>query len=159
MQPIVSVSHLSKTYRNGHQALKDVSLDIEPGEILALLGPNGAGKSTLINIMTRYYDIESGTILIDGQDLRGLTQDSLRAAIGIVPQDTVLFNDSILYNLAYGRPTASRAEIEEAAEMAHIRGFIESSTSSMRSDASRSPTRSSTGSALCPPSAGRSTKR
>jgi len=89
------------------------------------VGSSGAGKSTLARLLFRFYDVTGGCILIDGQDLRDVTQDSLHAAIGIVPQDTVLFNESILYNLAYGRPGASRAEIEQAARMAHILDFIE----------------------------------
>ncbi len=91
-----------------------------------MVGHSGAGKSTLARLLFRFYDVTAGRILIDGQDLRDLTQESLRAAIGIVPQDTVLFNESIYYNLLYGRPTATRAEVERAAEMAHIRVFIES---------------------------------
>jgi ATP-binding cassette subfamily B protein len=90
------------------------------------VGPSGAGKSTLARLLYRFYDVTGGRVLIDGQDLRDLTQDSLRRAIGIVPQDTVLFNASIRYNILYGRPDASQAEVAQAADLAHIRVFIES---------------------------------
>ncbi|WP_089726284.1 ABCB family ABC transporter ATP-binding protein/permease [Candidatus Thiosymbion oneisti] len=112
-------------YQPQRQILRGLDLALEPGQKLAVVGPSGAGKSTLARLLFRFYDVTGGRILIDGQDLRDITQDSLRAAIGIVPQDTVLFNESILYNLAYGRPGASRAEIEQAAQMAHILDFIE----------------------------------
>jgi len=112
-------------YQPQRQILRGLEFAIEPGQKLAVVGPSGAGKSTLARLLFRFYDVTGGRILIDGQDLRDVTQDSLRAAIGIVPQDTVLFNESILYNLAYGRPGASRAEIERAARMAHILDFIE----------------------------------
>jgi len=91
---------------------------------VAVVGPSGSGKSTLARLLYRFYDAGSGSIRIDGQELRSVTQDSLRRAIGIVPQDTVLFNDSIGYNIAYGRPGASREEIEGAARAAHIHDFI-----------------------------------
>ena len=113
-------------YQPERQILHGLDFSIEPGRTLAVVGHSGAGKSTLSRLLFRFYDVTGGRILIDGQDLRQLTQESLRAAIGIVPQDTVLFNDSIYFNLAYGRPGATRAEIERAAEMAHIRAFIES---------------------------------
>lgn len=112
-------------YQPQRQILQGVDFTIEPGRKLAVVGPSGAGKSTLARLLFRFYDVTGGRILIDGQDLREVTQDSLRAAIGMVPQDTVLFNESILYNVAYGRPDASRAEIERAARMAHILDFIE----------------------------------
>ena len=105
--------------------LRGVSFRVPPGETVAIVGASGAGKSTISRILFRFYDIQSGGVRIDGQDVRAVRQGSLRAAIGIVPQDTVLFNDTILYNLAYGRPEASRAEIEEAARLAHIHDFIE----------------------------------
>jgi len=92
---------------------------------VAVVGHSGAGKSTLARLLFRFYDVSDGRVLIDGQDVRDVTQDSLRRAIGIVPQDTVLFNDTIYYNIAYGRPEATRAEVETAAEFAHIRAFIE----------------------------------
>ena len=104
--------------------LHDVSFDIPPGRRLAVVGHSGAGKSTLSRILYRFYDIAGGSVTIDGQDIRRVTQDSLRGAIGIVPQDTVLFNDTIGYNIAYGRIGASQAEIEAAARGAAIHDFI-----------------------------------
>ncbi len=104
--------------------LRQVDFRIAPGATVAIVGPSGAGKSTIARLMFRFYDLDAGAIEIDGQDIREVTQDSLRRAIGVVPQDTVLFNDSIFYNIAYGRPGASRAEIEEAARHAHIHEFI-----------------------------------
>jgi ATP-binding cassette subfamily B protein len=112
-------------YQPERAILRDVDFHIDPGEKVAVVGHSGAGKSTLARLLFRSYDVNGGRILIDGQDIRSVTQESLRAAIGIVPQDTVLFNDSVFYNLAYGRPGATRAEVEQAAEMAHIRTFIE----------------------------------
>jgi len=112
-------------YQPERTILQEVSFAVAPGQKVAVVGHSGAGKSTLARLLFRFYDVTGGRILIDGQDIRAVTQDSLRSAIGIVPQDTVLFNDSILYNLAYGRPGATRADIERAAEMAHIRDFIE----------------------------------
>ena len=111
-------------YQSERPILHGLSFAIGPGQKVAVVGHSGAGKSTLARLLFRFYDVTGGRILIDGQDLRALTQDSLRAAIGIVPQDTVLFNDSIYYNIAYGRPDASRAEVERAAAMAHIRDFV-----------------------------------
>ena len=104
--------------------LKGVSFHARPGERIAVVGPTGAGKSTLSRILYRFYDIEGGSVRIDGHDIRDLTQDSLRAAIGIVPQDTVLFNDTIGYNIAYARPDATQDEIESAARAARIHDFI-----------------------------------
>jgi ATP-binding cassette subfamily B protein len=101
-----------------------VSFTIPPGKTVAVVGPSGAGKSTLARLLYRFYDITSGAISIDGQELRSVTQSSLRASIGIVPQDTVLFNDTVEYNIAYGRPGASREEVEAAAKAAHIHDFI-----------------------------------
>ena len=112
-------------YQPQREILRGLDFAIEPGRKLAVVGHSGAGKSTLARLLFRFYDVTGGRILIDGQDLREVTQDSLRAHIGIVPQDTVLFNESILYNLSYGRAGASRAEIERAARMAHILDFIE----------------------------------
>jgi ATP-binding cassette subfamily B protein len=91
---------------------------------VAIVGPSGAGKSTISRILFRFYDVASGHVTIDGQDIRDVTQKSLRSAIGIVPQDTVLFNDTIYYNIAYGRPSASTEEIEQAARLARIHDFI-----------------------------------
>jgi ATP-binding cassette subfamily B protein len=91
---------------------------------VAIVGPSGAGKSTIARLLFRFYDVNAGAIEIDGQDIRDIAQDSLRRAIGVVPQDTVLFNDTIYYNIAYGRPGASRVEIEEAARLARIHDFV-----------------------------------
>jgi ATP-binding cassette subfamily B protein len=113
-------------YQPNRQILYQVNFTIRPGEKVAVVGHSGAGKSTLSRLLFRFYDVTDGRVLVDGQDVRSVTCDSLREVIGIVPQDTVLFNDSILYNLAYGRPDASRAEIEAAARIAHIAEFIES---------------------------------
>jgi ATP-binding cassette subfamily B protein len=112
-------------YQPERQILHKVDFTLKAGEKLAVVGHSGAGKSTLSRLLFRFYDVSRGAISIDGQDIRLLTRQSLRAAIGIVPQDTILFNDTILYNLAYGNPQASRAEIEEAARIAHISDFIE----------------------------------
>ncbi|MDE2455643.1 MAG: ATP-binding cassette domain-containing protein, partial [Burkholderiales bacterium] len=98
--------------------------EIPPGKTVAVVGPSGAGKSTLARLLYRFYDIASGSITIDGQELRSVTQASLRQAIGIVPQDTVLFNDTVEYNIAYGRPGASHDEVVAAASAAHIHAFI-----------------------------------
>ncbi len=104
--------------------LEDIDFTVPPGHTVAIVGPSGAGKSTIARLLFRFYDADIGAIEIDGQDVRDVTQDSLRRAIGVVPQDTVLFNDTILYNIAYGRPGASRAEIEDAARFARIHDFI-----------------------------------
>jgi ATP-binding cassette subfamily B protein len=111
-------------YDPRREILKGVSFTVPAGHTVAVVGPSGAGKSTLSRLLFRFYDVDAGQILIDGQDIRTVTQRSLRASLGIVPQDTVLFNDSITYNIAYGRPGASRDEIEQAARMAHIHDFI-----------------------------------
>ncbi|ALP52532.1 metal ABC transporter permease [Candidatus Tenderia electrophaga] len=122
----VRFEHVDFGYNPNRQILHDVSFDIPPGKKVAVVGHSGAGKSTLSRILFRFYEIDAGRILIDGQDIRDVTQQSLRAAIGIVPQDTVLFNDSIKYNIQYGRPDAGDAEIIQAAKTAHIHEFIES---------------------------------
>jgi ATP-binding cassette subfamily B protein len=98
---------------------------VPAGHKIAVVGHSGAGKSTLSRLIYRFYDVQSGSVSIDGQDVREVTQDSLRSAVGIVPQDTVLFNDSIYYNIAYGRPDATREEVEQAARMAHIHDFVQ----------------------------------
>jgi ABC-type transport system involved in Fe-S cluster assembly fused permease/ATPase subunit len=104
--------------------LSDVDFAVAPGARVAIVGPSGAGKSTIARLLFRFYDVDAGAIEIDSRDIRDVTQESLRRAIGVVPQDTVLFNDSIYYNIAYGRPGASRAEIEEAARLARIHDFV-----------------------------------
>ncbi|UWQ16754.1 ABC transporter ATP-binding protein/permease [Jannaschia sp. M317] len=104
--------------------LQGVSLSVEAGETVAVVGPSGSGKSTIGRLLFRFYDVNQGSVLIDGQDVRDVTQESLHARIGVVPQDTVLFNDTLRYNIAYGRPEATHAEIEEAARAAKIDGFI-----------------------------------
>jgi ATP-binding cassette, subfamily B, heavy metal transporter len=104
--------------------LSDIDFRVPPGAKVAIVGPSGAGKSTIARLLFRFYDVDAGAIEIDGQDIREVTQESLRRAIGVVPQDTVLFNDTIYYNIAYGRPGASRADIEDAARHAHIHHFI-----------------------------------
>ncbi len=104
--------------------LSDVDFHVAPGATVAIVGPSGAGKSTIARLLFRFYDVNAGSIEIDGQDIRNVTQDSLRRAIGVVPQDTVLFNDTIYYNIAYGHPGATQAEIEEAARLARIHDFI-----------------------------------
>ncbi|MCW6531626.1 MULTISPECIES: ABCB family ABC transporter ATP-binding protein/permease [Sphingomonas] len=112
-------------YDPGRDILKGIDLDVPPGATVAVVGPSGAGKSTLARLLYRFYDLTGGRLTIDGQDIAEVTQASLRAAIGIVPQDTVLFNDTIGYNIAYGREGATEAEIEAAARGAAIAGFIE----------------------------------
>jgi ABC-type transport system involved in Fe-S cluster assembly fused permease/ATPase subunit len=111
-------------YETNRQILFDVSFTIPAGKTVAVVGPSGAGKSTLSRLLFRFYDVTGGRITVNGQDVRAVTQDSLRAAIGIVPQDTVLFNDSIEYNIAYGRPGATKDEIVAAAQLAQIHAFI-----------------------------------
>ncbi|WP_370268293.1 ABC transporter ATP-binding protein/permease [Nioella sp.] len=113
-------------YEAARPILKGLSFAVEPGHTVALVGPSGSGKSTIGRLLFRFYDVDGGAIRIDGQDLRSVTQDSLHARIGVVPQDTVLFNDTIRYNIAYGRPEASFAEIEAAARAAKIHEFIQS---------------------------------
>jgi ATP-binding cassette subfamily B protein len=112
-------------YETRRGILDDVSFAIPAGRTVAVVGPSGAGKSTLARLLYRFYDVQRGRVSIDGQDIRDCTQTSVRAAIGIVPQDTVLFNDTIFYNIAYGRSDATREEVLEAARAAHINDFIE----------------------------------
>jgi len=112
-------------YSERRQILFDVSFEVPAGRTVAVVGSSGAGKSTMSRLLFRFYDITSGKILIDGQDIRDVTQASVRASLGIVPQDTVLFNDTIRYNIAYGRPDASDADIRDAARRAHVSDFIE----------------------------------
>ncbi|MGH8413848.1 MAG: ATP-binding cassette domain-containing protein, partial [Gammaproteobacteria bacterium] len=113
-------------YSKEREILHGVSFTVPAGNKVAVVGPSGAGKSTLARLMFRFYDASDGRILIDGQDIRDVTRDSLRRNIGIVPQDTVLFNDSIYYNIAYGRPDSNRSDIEQAAAMANLKQFIDS---------------------------------
>ena len=111
-------------YEPSRTILHDLSFEVPAGKMVAIVGPSGAGKSTISRILMRFYDVADGRVTIDGQDIRDVTQDSLRGAIGVVPQDTVLFNDTILYNIRYGRHDASDAEVEAAAKLAQIDTFI-----------------------------------
>jgi len=122
--PDVRFEHVSFHYESKREILRDVSFNIPAGTITAVVGQSGAGKSTLARLLFRFYDVQSGKILIDGQNIEDVTQASLRKAIGIVPQDTVLFNDTIGYNIAYGNPSASIEEVHEAARAAQIDSFI-----------------------------------
>jgi len=123
-QGAVAFRHVDFRYDPRRSILGDVDFAVPPGATLAIVGPSGAGKSTIARLLFRFYDVDRGAIEIDGQDIRDVTQDSLRRALGVVPQDTVLFNDTIFYNIAYGRPGASRSEIEAAARRAHIHEFV-----------------------------------
>jgi ATP-binding cassette subfamily B protein len=120
----VELDDVAFGYDAARPILKGVSLSIPAGHRVALVGPSGSGKSTIARLLFRFYDVTGGAIRIDGQDLRDVTQSSIHAQIGVVPQDTVLFNDTVLYNIAYGRADATRAEIEEAARAAKIHDFI-----------------------------------
>jgi len=123
---VVRFENVSFAYDPARPILHDLSFEIPAGKTVAVVGPSGAGKSTLARLLYRFYDVDTGggRITIDGQDIRQVTQGSLRQAIGIVPQDTVLFNDTVEYNIAYGRPGATRADVEAAAQAAHIHNFI-----------------------------------
>ena len=122
----IRFEHVSFAYEQQRPILHDVSFTIAPGQKVAVVGPSGAGKSTLARLLFRFYEPGSGRILINNQDISRVTQNSLRQSIGIVPQDTVLFNDSLLYNIAYAKPSASHDEIKQAAKVANIHAFIES---------------------------------
>ena len=122
----VQFEHVSFGYDPDREILHDVSFEIPAGKTVAVVGPSGSGKSTLARLLFRFYDVGAGCIRIDGQDIRQVTQLSLRQALGIVPQDTVLFNDTVAYNIAYGRPDADVAAIEAAAQASHIHAFISS---------------------------------
>ncbi|WP_039951632.1 ABCB family ABC transporter ATP-binding protein/permease [Candidatus Bartonella washoeensis] len=113
------------SYDSNRQILKEIDFEVPGGKTVAIVGPSGAGKSTISRLLFRFYDVDAGSITIDGQDIRDVTQKSLREAIGMVPQDTVLFNDTIAYNICYGRPSATDEEMRKAAEMAQISKFIE----------------------------------
>jgi ATP-binding cassette subfamily B protein len=115
---------VSFAYEKTRPILHNISFSIPPGHKVAVVGASGAGKSTLARLLFRFYDVTGGRILINGQDISHVTQDSLRRSIGIVPQDTVLFNESLYYNIAYARPTAARTDIEQAARLANIHDFI-----------------------------------
>ncbi|WP_417253181.1 ABCB family ABC transporter ATP-binding protein/permease [Celeribacter sp.] len=123
---VVRLDHVDFGYSPDRQILRDVSIDVPAGHSLAIVGHTGSGKSTIGRLLFRFYDVGAGSLSIDGQDIRDVTQESLHAAIGVVPQDTVLFNDTIRYNIAYGRDGATQAEIEAAAEKAQIHDFITS---------------------------------
>ncbi|MFQ1700598.1 ABCB family ABC transporter ATP-binding protein/permease [Loktanella agnita] len=122
----VSLQNVAFGYEAERAILKGIDLEVAPGQTVAIVGSSGSGKSTIGRLLFRFYDVSSGALLIDGQDVRDVTQDSLHAQIGVVPQDTVLFNDTVHYNIAYGRPTASEAEIIAAAKAAKIHDFIAS---------------------------------
>ena len=122
----VRFEHVDFAYESARAILHDVSFEIPAGKTVAVVGPSGSGKSTLARLLYRFYDVQAGKILIAGQDIRTVTQSSVRRAIGIVPQDTVLFNDTVAYNIAYGRPGATQAEVEDAARAARIHDFIAS---------------------------------
>jgi ATP-binding cassette subfamily B protein len=120
----IRFEHVDFGYDARRPILKDVTFDIPAGKKVAVVGASGSGKSTMARLLFRFYDVDAGRITIDGQDIRDVKQESVRAALGVVPQDTVLFNDTIFYNIAYGRPGATRAEVEDAARVAHISDFI-----------------------------------
>jgi ABC-type transport system involved in Fe-S cluster assembly fused permease/ATPase subunit len=120
----IAFENVRFAYRPDREILKGVSFEVPPGKMLAIVGPTGAGKSTLSRLLFRFYDVTGGAVEVDGQDVREVTQDSLRRAIGVVPQDTVLFNDTIRYNIAYGRPGASDEEVEQAARHAQVHDFV-----------------------------------
>jgi ATP-binding cassette, subfamily B, heavy metal transporter len=123
---MIHFDRVSFSYDGKRTILHEVTFDVPRGGKIAVVGPSGAGKSTLARLLYRFYDVDQGAVRINGQDIRDVTQTSLRAAIGIVPQDTVLFNDTIFYNIRYGRPDAERGEVVAAAQAAHIHEFIES---------------------------------
>jgi ATP-binding cassette subfamily B protein len=124
-QGAISFKDVHFFYDPARPILKGISFEVPAGKTVAVVGPSGAGKSTLSRLLYRFYDIQSGAITVDGQDIRGITQKSLRSVIGMVPQDTVLFNDTVAYNIRYGRPSASEADVKQAAEIAQIGHFIE----------------------------------
>jgi len=123
-QGAIRFDEVAFAYEPERQILKGLTFDVPAGRTVAIVGPSGAGKSTISRLLFRFYDVTGGRILIDGQDIRDVTQSSLRAQIGMVPQDTVLFNDTIRYNIRYGRWEATNEQVEEAARLAQIDGFI-----------------------------------
>ena len=120
----VDFEQVSFAYRQGEPVLRNINLRVQPGQTIALVGPTGAGKTTIISLLSRFYDVSAGSICIDGVDIRGLTQDSIRAQLGIVLQDTFLFSGTVMENIRYGRLDASDAEVIEAARLANADGFI-----------------------------------
>ena len=124
--PVVTFDDVHFSYEEDREILHGLSFEVPAGSHVAIVGPSGAGKSTIGRLLFRFYDVTGGSLSIDGQDLRDVTQDSLHANIGVVPQDTVLFNDTLFRNLAYGRPDASEEEVYRAARMAHLEQFIHS---------------------------------
>ncbi len=124
--PSVRFDHVEFAYDPARPILHDVSFEIPAGQTVAVVGPSGSGKSTLARLLYRFYDVQGGRVTVNGHDIKGLTQDSLRRSIGIVPQDTVLFNDTVVYNIAYGRPEATQDEVIAAAKAARIHDFISS---------------------------------
>ncbi len=123
-QPRLTFNNVSFSYIKERSILQDVSFDIAPGKTCAIVGPSGSGKSTIARLMFRFYDVNGGAILIDGEDIRNFAQKSVRAQVGIVPQDTVLFNDTVYYNIHYGRISATQEEVYEAARLAQIHDFV-----------------------------------
>jgi len=120
----IRFEHVDFGYDARRPILKDVTFEVPAGKKVAVVGASGSGKSTMARLLFRFYDVDAGRITIDGQDIRDVKQESVRASLGVVPQDTVLFNDTIFYNVAYGRPGATREEVEDAARVAHIADFI-----------------------------------
>ena len=120
----VSFNNVSFSYNPGEQVLNNVSFSVKPGEMIAFVGPSGAGKSTVASLLPRFYDVTDGSITIDGEDIRRVTLDSLREQVGIVPQETVLFNGSVYDNILYGRLDATKEEVEAAAKAANAHNFI-----------------------------------
>ena len=138
----IEFNHVHFSYNSDRKILSDISFTIPKGKKFAIVGPSGSGKSTISRLLFRFYDVIEGNIKIDGQDIRNITQESLRKAIGIVPQDTVLFNQSIYYNIAYGCPGASEGEVKSAASMAHLDEFIYSPSARVRHACWRKGTKS-----------------